>query len=355
MKISQGITIKNILTDAIKRGSADLHFSVGNVPVARIGDQLVLMEENEPVNEELMEELIEMILNEKQKEELSQKREIVLTYDFDKNLRFKVNIFYQKGFLSATLRYIPIIVPTIESLGLTKEIAEVAKLKKGLVIIAGPFGSGRSSTIAAIIEKINQERKEYIITLESPIEYLFANKKCIIEQREIGRDTPSYKDALNYFQEEDGDILFLEELNDPEIIPAVLEIARGSSLVICCMSADSVLNAVSRILDSFQSFDQERVRDLLATSLKVVACQKLLPRVGGGLIPAYEILTINEAVKSVIINGSLSQINNIIQTSRNEGMISFDHRLAELVKMGSVSQEDALANAMDKNKLQNLL
>lgn len=355
MQVSQGIIIKNILTEAVKRGAADLHFSVGSVPIIRVRGELAPMEEIEPVNEEFMQELVEMVLNVDQRAQLTKDKEIVLAYDFDKNLRFKVNIFYQKGFVSATLRYVPMVIPSMASLGLGSEIADLAKIKRGLIIVAGPFGSGRSSTIAAIIEAINQNRKEYIITLENPIEYLFVNKKSVIEQREVGRDTPSYRDALSYFQEEDGDVLFLEELQDPEIIPVVLEIARSSALVICSMSVDSATNAVSRIINSFTSFDQERIRNLLATSLQAVICQKLLPRIGGGLVPVHEIMTINDAVKSNILNGAFGQLNNIIQTSRGEGMISFDQRLAELVKSGQISQEDAMGSAMDKSKLQNLL
>ncbi|MFA4871800.1 MAG: PilT/PilU family type 4a pilus ATPase [Patescibacteria group bacterium] len=355
MQASQAINIKNILTEAVKRSATDLHFSVGNAPILRINGQLVLMEENELITSEFMAEFISLLLDRAQQDELAKKKELMLAHDFDKNLRFKVNIFYQKGLLSATMRYISAQTPTIESLGLGQEIVNLCKLKKGLILIAGSFGSGRSSTIAAIIENINQTRKEYIITLESPIEYIFTNKKSIIEQREIGRDATSFKDALNYFQEEDGDVLFLEELRDTEIIPLVLEIARGSVLVISSMGADSATQAVTRILDSFQSFDQERIRDLLSTSLKAVICQKLAPKRGGGLMAVQEVMITTDAVKSVIANGSLGQLENIIQTSRREGMISFDQKLAELVKNGKVSREDALENASDKNKLEGLL
>jgi len=253
--------------------------------------------------------------------------------------------------LSATLRYIPSKIPTVASLGLSTDITKLAKLKNGLMIVSGPFGSGRSTTIAAIIDEINRTRKEYIITIEDPIEYIFTNKKSIVEQREVGSDTRSYSDALKYFEEEDGDVLFLENMQDPKIIPAVLEISRGGSLVLSTISADSAAKTVSRILDSFQSFDQERIRDLLSTSLRAVVCQKLLPRVGGGLVLAYEILIINDAARSVIINGNLNRLEDIIQTSRKDGMISFDQNLAQLVKDRMVSREDALENASNKKKL----
>ncbi|PJE58471.1 MAG: type IV pili twitching motility protein PilT, partial [Candidatus Portnoybacteria bacterium CG10_big_fil_rev_8_21_14_0_10_36_7] len=260
MSVGQELTIKNILTEAVKRGASDLHFSVGNNPILRIDDNLLSLDDQPVVTQEFMQELVDFLLVADQKKKLTTNREIVLAYNFDDNLRFKINIFYQRGVLSVSLRYIPFQVPTLQSLKLNPILTDLVKTKNGLIIVSGPFGSGRSTTIASLIEEINQTRKEYIITIEDPIEYIFTNHKSIIEQREVGLDTNSYEEALKYFEEEDGDILFLEEINKPEIIPAVLEIARGSSLVFSTISADSTSNTVARILDMFPDFDQERIR-----------------------------------------------------------------------------------------------
>ncbi|NCN07607.1 PilT/PilU family type 4a pilus ATPase [Candidatus Falkowbacteria bacterium] len=355
MSVGQELTIKNILTDAVKRGASDLHFSVGNNPILRIDDHLVYLEDQEVVTQDFMQGLVDFLLTKEKKEKLLVNKEIVLAYNFDNNLRFKVNIFYQRGFLSVSLRHIPYQVPTLESLKLNSILSNLVKNKNGLILVSGPFGSGRSTTIAALIEEINRSRKEYIITIEDPIEYIFTNNKSIIEQREVGIDTNSFAEALKYFEEEDGDILFLEEINKSEVIPAVLEIARGSSLVFSAISADSSTNAIARILDMFPAYDQERIRDLLATALRAVICQKIIPKIGGGVAVVQEVLVMNEAVKSMIINGNIAGLNNLIQTSRNEGMVSFNYGLAKLVKSSKITREDALDNTTDRKILESLL
>ncbi|MEI6627505.1 MAG: ATPase, T2SS/T4P/T4SS family [bacterium] len=352
---SNFIIVKDILVEAVRLGASDVHFSVGHLPVVRVNYELVALEGVPVVTQNLMIDLMETILDERQKNILKQKKEIIFAYNVDNNLRFKISLFYQRGNLSATLRYVSANVPTVESLGLSKAISDLASLKKGLVIMAGSFGSGRSSTVAAIIEEINRNRKEYIVTIEDPIEYIFTNKKSVIEQREVGLDTNSFKDALDYFQEEDGDVLYLEKINDPRVIPLVLEIARGSSLVITSISADSVTKSITRILDDFQSFDQERIRDLLASSLKMVVCQRLLPKIGGGLVAVHEVMPITPSVKSVILTGNLTQLDSIIQTGARDGMISLDRALAELVKSGKITRKEALDNCSDVNSLENLI
>jgi len=355
MSVSQELTIKNILTDAVKRGVSDIHFSVGNNPILRIDDVLIPLDDQAVITQEFMQELVDFLLDDNQKNKLLTNREIVLAYNFDNKLRFKINIFYQRGFLSVSLRYIPQQVPTLESLKLNSLLFDLVKNKNGLIIVSGPFGSGRSTTVAALIEEINRQRREYIITIEDPIEYIFNNNKSIIEQREVGLDTNSYEEALKYFEEEDGDILFLEEMNKPEVIPAVLEIARGSSLVFSTISADSASNTIARILDMFPAYDQERIRDLLATALRAVICQKVIPKIGGGVVVVQEVLVTNEAIKSVIANGNIVGLDDIIQTSRSEGMVSFNYSLAKLVEAMEISRADALANATDQKLLASFL
>jgi len=355
MQSNQSLLIKDILIEGIKMGASDLHFSVGNKPVLRVNQNLVFLEDREVIVSEFMEALIGSWLDAKAKATLESNREIIFTYDFDKELRFKINIFYQKGYLSATFRHIPSRVPTIDSLGLVPVLKSLTAFKKGLILVAGPFGSGRSTTAAAMIEEINQSRKEYVITIENPIEYIFTNSKSIIEQREVGKDTKSFEEALKYFQEEDGDVLFLQEMGDPKIVPLVLEIANGSSLVISAVNADSASKAISSILDNFTSLDQERIRDLLSNSLRAVVCQRILPKSGGGVIAVQEIMVVNEAIKSIIANGNISQLDNIIQVSKKEGMISFNQALAELVQARKINMQDALAESPDRKSLEGTL
>jgi len=346
------ILIKEILTEAIKSGASDVHFGVGNYPILRINGELSYLEDKEIITQDFMESLIENILNATQKTQLIDNKEIIFGYNFDKNFRFKVNIFHQRGFLSATLRYIPAQIKTLDELGL-QQLKVLAKLKKGLVIVAGPFGSGRSSTAAALVEEINHTRKEYIITVEDPIEHIFNNNKSVIEQREVGKDAKTVASALKSFQEEDGNVLFLEQLTDTKVIPDVLEIAGGSSLVVTTMSSDSAAAAISSILDSFQSFDQDRIRDLLATSLKAVVCQKIFPKIGGGMKVVYELMMSNDAVRATISGGNVKQLNDIIQTSKKDGMVSLEQTLVEAVKNKEINMDDALAVSNNSKLLKN--
>jgi len=355
MDTSQSILIKDILAEAIKLGASDLHFSVGNYPVLRVGQELRYLEQREIINQPFMEKMIEALLSPAQKESLQADKEIVISYTFDKNLRFKVTIFFQRGFLSAVLRYIPTKIPTLAELGLDGAIRKFASFKHGLVIVAGPFGSGRSSTAAALIEEINRSRKAYILTIEDPIEYVFANSQSIIEQREIGRDANSFEDALKYFQEEDGDVLFFEQFSQHSVVPLALDIASGNSLLITTLSADTAAKAVASIVDSFNSFDQERIRNMLAGALKAVVCQKIIPKIGGGSKAVCEILLVNDTVRATIANGNISQLDNIIQTSRKDGMISFNQALIDAVNDREISAEDAIANAPDPKGLEKLI
>jgi twitching motility protein PilT len=298
-----------------------------------------------------MIKLAEALLTPTQQQKLAKDKEIILTYNFDKNLRFKINLFYQKSFLSATFRYVPVQIPALSQLGMPATVRELIKLNRGLVIVSGAFGSGRTSTAASMIEEINISRKKYIITIEDPIEYVFANKKSVIEQRQVGQDTNSYVDALRYFQEESGDVLFLEQLNSASIIPPVLEIARGSALVITTMAADTCARSLTAILDYFPAFDQERIRDLLSGALKAVVCQKLLPKIGGGVVPICEILLVNDTVRATIASGNLNQLDNIIATSRREGMVSFNQALNEALRANLITYEEAQEHSPDPNGL----
>lgn len=348
-------TLKNILIDSVKRHAASVHFSVGNFPVVKIDGEMFFLDNEKIVDDAFLRGLVGFILTDEQNKVLQVKKEIILAYQFDPNLRFKVTVFYQKGFLAATLRYIPAKLSSLESLGLSRIVERLSKIDKGLVLISGPFGSGRSTTIAGIIEEINKTQKRYIITIEDPIEYIFSNQKSVIEQREVGKDTKSFFDALNYFQEEDADVLFLEEIKEAQIIPLVLEIAGGSALVLTAVSAGSVSQTLFNILANFQSPDQERIRNLLATAVKAVVCQKLIAKNGGGLVPIYEILFNNEAVKSTILSGDFGRLDDIIQTSRSEGMMSFDQSLVEMVKTGKISDLEAVHYASDRRKISDLL
>jgi len=356
MESGQKILIKEILAEGIEMGASDLHFSVGNYPILRVGDDLRYLEKREIITEKFMEDMVASLLTPVQRQKLDANKDIVLSYLFDRNLRFKVTLFHQRGFLSAAMRYIPAKVPSLTELKLDGTIKKITGLKNGLVVIAGSFGSGRSSTAAAIIEEINHSRKAYILTVEDPIEYVFSNDQSIIEQREIGVDANNFAEALKHFQEQDDDVLFLDELSDPEVIYLALSIAAsGNSLVISTMTADSAAKAVSSILNSFSSIDEEKARGMLADALKAVICQKILPKIGGGAMAVCEILLNNDSVKSTITSGKISQLSDLVKTSRQEGMVSFNQALAGAVSKREISAEDALVNSPDPQGLQKMI
>ncbi|MFA6227814.1 MAG: ATPase, T2SS/T4P/T4SS family [Patescibacteria group bacterium] len=351
MDTSQDLFLKQVLTEGITASASDWHFTVGHFPIIKVNGDLRYLEDKGVITAEFMIKLAEALLTPTQQQKLAKDKEIILTYNFDKNLRFKINLFYQKSFLSATFRYVPVQIPALSQLGMPATVRELIKLNRGLVIVSGAFGSGRTSTAASMIEEINISRKKYIITIEDPIEYVFANKKSVIEQRQVGQDTNSYVDALRYFQEESGDVLFLEQLNSASIIPPVLEIARGSALVITTMAADTCARSLTAILDYFPAFDQERIRDLLSGALKAVVCQKLLPKIGGGVVPICEILLVNDTVRATIASGNLNQLDNIIATSRREGMVSFNQALNEALRANLITYEEAQEHSPDPNGL----
>ena len=355
MRSHQSLLIKDILIETVKLGAADLHFSVGNKPVYKLNGIWMTMEERDIIDQDFMLSMSESILDEVGKQKLNQEKEINFSHDFDRDLRFKINIFFQKGVLSATFRYISSKIPTLEALGVNPSLKNLCHMKKGLVIVAGPFGSGRSSTSAAMIEEINRNYKRYIITIEKPIEYIFTNNQSIIEQREVGKDTVSFEEALKYYQQEEGDVLYLDSVSNNKVWPLVLEIANGSSLVITNLNADTATKTIASILDGFKNYETEGIRDLLSESLKAVICQKILPKNGGGLVLIQEILLVNDAVKSIIKNGTIAQIENIIQVSRKEGMISFNQAISELAVNRKISVQDAMDNVADKKILENIL
>ena len=300
-------------------------------------------------------EMIDSILDKDQKKTLEEKKEVVLAYQFQKQARFRINIFFQKGMLAAYLRLIGERILPLEQLGLPGSVEKISLLNKGLVIIAGSFGSGKTTTSASIIDYLNKNKSAYILTVEKPIEYIFTNQKCIIEQREVGRDTISFEQALSSITQEDVDVLFLSELNDQSVIREVLNIAASGRLVIANLEADTIVKALELIINTFPSNEQQQIKEQLSVNLEAIICQRLLPRVGGGRIAITEIMLTTPPIKSLIKEGSLYQLSNVILTSRDEGMVSLDWSLAELVKTNQVRLEDALEYSSDPQQLRYML
>lgn len=338
------IFLNKILAEAAKKGASSLHLSVGSPPIARINDKLVPVENENILTSEALNKIVESFTEEGEMKRLKEDKEIVVVKTFGGNFRFRANIFYQKDLISLSFNYIPMAVRNLNDLELPSQFKEKINLDSGLLVVAGANDSGKTSTVSAFIEEINKNEKKYIITLENPVEYLFINKKSVIEQRQIGRDVKSYVAGLKHCLEEDVDLVYIDEIKKEfdEVIPLILQLASGNSLVILEMNAANSIRVIEKILDSAKTrISSEAARFSLADVLVGIITQKLIPRLGGGLIMAKEILLVNSAIKSLIREGKIYQIESIIQTYREEGMISMGKSIEELIRRGDVQPAEA--------------
>ena len=355
MQTTEQTTINRILTQAAEYRASDLHLSIGNPPIVRVDGQLKPLQGEQVMTPDYVEKVALSFLDEEQKKVLKEEKEIVFTYAFQNKARFKINIFYQKGYLNISLRLIPDRVPDLASLGLPQAVQDFAQLTRGLVLITGPFGSGRTTTAFAILDAINKTRAEHIVTIEKPIEYLLVNNKSIVEQREVGRDTKSFEQALLLTLKEDVNVVMVSEMDKPSVIKPALAVADSGRLVIGLMNTDSVVKTVERLIESFPANEQSGIRAKLADNLQGVSTQRLIPKVEGGRVVVTEIMTPSPAVITVVKDGAIAQLSNILQTSRQEGMISMDNALANLVKNGEIGKDDAIKYATDKEGLKTTL
>lgn len=351
METNAAIAIERILTTAAEYRASDLHLSPGNPPILRVDGKLLALEGEQMMTPDFVAQTASLFLDAEQQKTLEREKELIVAASLKGKLRFKMSLFHQKGSLAASLRFIPSQIRSVRELGLPTAVEQFTALSKGLVLITGPFGSGRTATLAALVQTINLGRAAHIVTIEKPIEFLYVNNRSIIEQREVGRDTVSFAQALLTASREDVDVIVVSEMEDPEVVRAVLAAAQSSRLVISTMNTDSVLKTIETILYSFPQDEQEKVRLQLSETLEGIVSQRLLPRVGGGRVVVAEILTPTPPVRSVIRDGALFQLNTILQTSREAGMASLDRSLAELVKTGEILMDDALAVSVDRTNL----
>lgn len=352
--ISNQAYLKELINASVSAGASDLHLSVGTMPAARIDHQLQTINKELILTTEFVQDAASFLAG-LDGREVGEGSEMSFAVSFEGSLRLKVNIFFQKGLPAVTIRFIPRQFRALDQLGLPSTVKRFAELKRGLVIIAGPYGSGRSSTLAALIQEINAKRREYIMTLEKPIEYIFNSQLSIVEQREIGRDTPSFERALDYLKQEDVDVLMISELSSAKAIISALEIANSGVLVLTASDADSATGVIDKLNNSFEGQKQRLVRRLFAEVIEGIVVQRLIPRLGGGQVPAVELLIATEPVRLAIKEGNTHQIQNILITSSREGMISLDRHLFDLVRNRVVNREDALKQAVNPDSLEKMM
>ncbi|TSA57614.1 PilT/PilU family type 4a pilus ATPase [bacterium] len=347
--------LDELLENVLKEGASDLHLGVGINPTLRIDGNLVpLMAYGVSPAEELGI-IVDTITNEKQKEELEKGGDVDFSMSSKGNSRFRISVYKQKGELAIAMRLIPLRIRTIKELGLPLALKEFTRLSQGLCLIVGPSGHGKSTTLAAIIDEINHTRSEHIVTIEDPIEYSFVKDRCIINQREVRVDTESFPRALRSMLREDADVVMVGEMRDLETIRTAITAAETGCLIFATLHTNDAAQSIHRIIDAFPAHQQNQIRTQLAGSLVGVVSQRLVPRINGGRIPATEVMFVNVAVKNIIRENKIHQLDLIIETSADEGMSTINKSLSELVRHGIISMDNAKFYSTNVNNLKLLV
>ena len=346
--------IKGLLEYTISKKASDLHLLFGVPPMIRVNGILFPVTGEEVLTPEATSQLVLSLVSEEQKEILLINKEIDFSFDFQGQARFRVNAYYQKGHLAAALRLLSNQIPKIDELNLPEICHTFAQLRQGFILVTGPTGHGKSTTLAAIINEIAQTRPVHIITVEDPIEYVFNHQKAIISQREIKADTHSWQIALRSCLREDSDVVMIGEMRDYETIAAALTIAETGHLVFSTLHTNSASQSIDRIIDVFPAHQQQQVRAQLSLTLEAILSQRLLPSLVAGRIPATEILVATPAVRNAIREGKSQMIDTILQTSAELGMITLEADLTNLVKKGKISLEVARSFALRPEELMRL-
>ncbi len=347
--------LNDFLSITVKEQASDLHFSPGHPPVLRIGGSLVPLVKKKQLTSQDTEGLAKVLMAEDQWQRFLQVKEIDFSYNFEGEARFRVNVFLQRGDISCALRLIPSEIKTIEELNLPPILHEFTKSEQGFVLITGPSSHGKSTTLAALIDEINHQRADHVITIEDPIEYVFKEDRAIIDQREVYQDTLSFARALRSTFRQDPDVIMVGEMRDPETMATAITAAETGHLVFATLHTNSASQSIHRIVDSFPPEQQNQIRAQLSGSLLGIISQRLIPRIQGGMIPACEIMLSTPAIANLIRENKIHELPLVIETSAEAGMISLNRALALLVKRKEISLENALSYSLNPLELKMLI
>jgi twitching motility protein PilT len=342
---------KRILTTAVEGGASDVHIKIDNPIIFRINRQLIAIEAPNPT-EPWMNNVVENIVPKHLKKRLEDDHEIDFSYFLPGVGRFRTNLFQQRGQYCLAMRFVKTQVPTFEDLGLLDILKNIAKSPRGIVLLAGSTGSGKSTTLAAMIEYINANSRKHIITMEDPIEYVFEDNQSIIEQREVGLDTLSFEHGLKHVLRQDPDIIMVGEMRDATSFAAAMSAADTGHLVLSTLHTTNAAQSIGRILDFFKAEEREQVRRQLAGTLQAVICQRMVPTLAGGMTPAQEVLINTGTVRKLIEENRLDKLPAAIETGVDDGMQNFNQALLTLFNAGKISKEEALAKASNAQALE---
>jgi twitching motility protein PilT len=349
-------SIDDLLEQVVARGASDLHLSVGSPPAIRVHGHIERLEEFEKLTPDDTQQLLYQILSSEQQKNFEIKRQLDFAYGVPGLARFRVNVYFQRGSLGGAFRLIPEAIKTLEELGLPSSLHELAQKPRGLVLVTGPTGSGKSTTLASLIDEVNRTRAEHILTIEDPVEFVHRHKKCIVNQREIGFDAPNFAEGLRAALRQDPDVILVGEMRDLETIATALTAAETGHLVLGTLHTQSASSTVDRIIDVFPPAQQEQVRMQIAGSLQGIITQALLPTGdGSGRVPALEILLPDDATRNLIRQGKVEQIYTIMQTGTQRGMQTMEQSLCELTLRHVITLETALSRSSRPDQLLGLL
>lgn len=350
----QTVKIETLLEECVKRNASDLHIQYGLPPILRVDGALTPVAGVPVLNEAVIQNLIFATLDDAQQKILLKDKEFDYSFSFGDVARFRVNAFHERGKLAAAFRLIPNQIPNITELGMPAIVETFANFPRGLVLVTGPTGSGKSTTLAALINKINREKSTHIITIEDPIEFTHKSQHSVIVQREVHYDTFSFSAALRSALREDPDVVLIGEMRDLETIQSAITIAETGHLVFATLHTNSAAQSIDRMIDVFPAYQQPQIRSQLANILMAICAQRLVPAINGGRVVAAEIMVANSAIRTLIRDGKTHQIDTAIQTGADQGMQTMDRTLVKLVQTGVISFDEAREYAVDINELERL-
>jgi twitching motility protein PilT len=347
--------LNELIEVIIKQSGSDLHLSEGRHPTVRVAGGLIPLMRNPILSKDDTKGLLSCLVSTKQLDLFNKQYELDFSYEHNDGNRFRGNAFVQQGRVGVVLRLIPKVIKTLQELNIPPILETFAKKQQGFFLIVGPVGQGKTTTLASMIELINQERSEHIITVENPIEYVFEQKKSIIDQREVRIDTKDFYTALIGTFRQDVDVILVGEMRGKDTIAVAVTAAETGHLVFSTLHTNNAAQTIDRIIDSFPAEQQNQIRIQLAGSLNGIFSQRLIPRISGGLIPAYELLINNNAVQNLIRDQRTHEIDTVIETSMDQGMISMDRSLADLVRRGEITIENAYLHSLNPKILEKLI